>query len=267
MQRHYPRRFDGKVALVMGVGRGSTKEAAVRMAAEGADMVLTDIVKEYGDKAADECRGYGRKVLAFGSDAADGKMTREIVDQANKDLGKIDILVYAAIPIAIGEKRGALRPFHESTDEEWDREYAVTLKGFTYALKAVLPGMMERNYGKIVFIATDAARQGSTGQTVDGAMKAAGIGLVKTLAREYARYKINVNVVSPGPHATPLVKEQLEAAGDFSSKIIQGMVGWVPFKRLGEPDEIGAVTCFMASDDASYMTGQTISVSGGLSMF
>ena len=267
MQRYYPGRFAGKVALVMGVGRGSTKEAAVRMAAEGADIVLTDIVKEYVDKAAEECRGYGRKALAFAADAADGKLTGEIVEQANKELAKIDILVYAAIPIGLGEKKGALRPFHETSVEEWDREYAVTLRGFTYALRAVLSGMMERNYGKIVFIATDAARQGSTGQTVDGAMKAAGIGLVKTLAREYARYKINVNVVSPGPHATPLVKEQLEAAGAFSTKVIEGMVSWVPFKRLGEPDEIGAVTCFMASDDASYMTGQTISVSGGLSMF
>lgn len=267
MQRYFHGRFGGKVALVMGVGRGSTKEAAVRMSAEGSDMALTDIVKEYVDKAAEECRSYGRKVLAFAADAADGEMTRYIVDQANKELGKIDILVYAAIPIAMGEKRGGLRPFHETTEEEWDREYAVTLKGFTHALRAVLPGMMDRNYGKIVFIATDAARQGSTGQTVDGAMKAAGIGLIKTLAREYARYKINVNVVSPGPHATPMVKEQLEAAGSFSGKIIQAMVGWVPFKRLGEPDEIAATTCFMASDDASYMTGQTISVSGGLSMF
>jgi 2-hydroxycyclohexanecarboxyl-CoA dehydrogenase len=267
MERYFPGRFEGKVALVMGVGRGSTKEAAVRIAAEGGNMVLTDVVKDYVEKAAEECRSYGRKVLAFTADAADGKLTKDIVEQANKELGKVDILIYAAIPIGGGEKKAALRPFHETTEEEWDREYAVTLKGFCHALRSVLPGMMERNYGKIVFIATDAARQGSTGQTVDGALKAAGIGLVKTLAREYARYKINVNVVSPGPHATPLVKEQLEAAGSFSSKIIEGMVSWVPFKRLGEPYEIGAVTCFMASDDASYMTGQTISVSGGLSMF
>jgi len=267
MERYFPGRFDGKVALIMGVGRGSTKEAALRIAAEGGNLVLTDIVQEFVEKAAEECRQYGGHVLAFTADAADGNMTKKIVEQANRELGKIDILIYAAIPVPIGEKRAALRPFHETTEEEWDREYAVTLKGFCHALKAVLPGMMERNYGKIVFIATDAARQGSTGQTVDGALKAAGIGLVKTLAREYARYKINVNVVSPGPHATPLVKEQLAAAGSFSSKIIEGMVSWVPFKRLGEPHEIAAVTCFMASDDASYMTGQTISVSGGLSMF
>jgi len=253
--------------MVMAVGRGSTKEAAVRMAAEGADMVLTDLKKEIVEAAAAECRQYGRKVLAFAADVANGEETRAIVNQALQEFGKIDILVYAALPVPVDVSKGILRPFLETTEEEWDREYSVTLKGFVHALKAVLPGMIERRYGKVIFIATDAARQGSSGQSVDGAMKAAGIGLCKTLARELARYSINVNVVSPGPHATPLVKEQLAQAGSFGQKIIDAMVQWVPFKRMGEPDEIAAVTCFMASDDASYMTGQTVSVSGGLTMF
>lgn len=265
-KKFFQERFEGKVALFIGVGRGSTKEAAVRMAAEGADVVLVDIVKEHLEKAAEECRRHGQKVLAFEADAADGQKTREIVEKATKELGKIDILVYAAVPALPDMKKGPLRPFHETTDEEWDREYAVTLKGFVSAVKAVLPCMRERNYGKIVFVATDAARQGSTGQSTDGALKAAGIGLVKTLAREYARNKINVNVVSPGPHATPLVKDQI-ARDEFFRKIVDGMTKWVPLGRMGEPDEIAAATCFMASDDASYITGQTFSVSGGLSMF
>ena len=265
-KKFFPGRFENKVAMFNGVGRGSTKEAAVRMAAEGADVVLVDAVTDYVEKAAEGCRAHGNKVLAFTADVRNLDKMTQVVSEAIEKLGKIDIFVHGAADISgVG---GPLRVFLDTDIEEWQRRIEVSYIGFLIGCKLVLPGMIERKYGKIIGIATDASRQGSTGEALEGGARAGIIGFSKTVAREVARNGINVNIVSPGPHLTPLVKGSIGSDdAEFFNKIVDGLTRWIPFKRMGEPEEIAAATCFLASDDASFITGQTLSVSGGLTMF
>ena len=263
--QYFPNRFQGKAALLVGVGRGSTKSAAVRMAAEGADVAVTDIVKDYVDEAANECKQHGHKALGLVANAGNMDEMKKAVDEVLAQFGKIDIMVYGAVDISgVG---GPLTPFVKTEKEEWDKQTAVGYTGFLIACKLVLPNMIERNYGKIIGVATDAARVGTLGESLIGGSRAGMTGFSKSLAREVARNQINVNIVAPGPHDTPNVRsiEQQQGA-EFFKKVVEAMVAWVPFKRMGTCDEIAAGTCFLASDDASFITGQTLSVSGGLTM-
>jgi 2-hydroxycyclohexanecarboxyl-CoA dehydrogenase len=150
----------------------------------------------------------------------------------------------------------------KSQEETWDRVIAINLKGPIRCARAVLDGMIERKAGKIISISSDAGRVGSTGEAVYSAAKAGVIGFSKTLARETARHGINVNVVCPGPTNTPLLNE---IAGG-NDKLIESLRRAIPMGRTGEPDDIAGAVAFLASDDAGFITGQTLSVSGGLSM-
>jgi 2-hydroxycyclohexanecarboxyl-CoA dehydrogenase len=155
-----------------------------------------------------------------------------------------------------------VEPFVKSQEETWDRVLAINLKGPIRCARAVLDSMIERRAGKIVSIGSDAGRVGSTGEAVYAAAKAGVIGFTKTLAREVARYGINVNVVCPGPTNTPLLQE---IAGR-NEKLLASLKQAIPLGRTGEPDDIAGAVAFLASDDAGFITGQTLSVSGGLSM-
>jgi len=155
-----------------------------------------------------------------------------------------------------------VEPFVKSQEETWDRVIAINLKGPIRCARAVLDGMIERKAGKIISISSDAGRVGSTGEAVYSAAKAGVIGFSKTLARETARHGINVNVVCPGPTNTPLLNE---IAGG-NDKLIESLRRAIPMGRTGEPDDIAGAVAFLASDDAGFITGQTLSVSGGLSM-
>ncbi len=157
--------------------------------------------------------------------------------------------------------------FFARTDEAmWDRVLAVNLRGTIAVTHAVLPGMQERRRGRIVSVASEAGRVGSRGSAIYSAAKAGVIGFTKTVAREAARYEITANAVAPGPIETPLLMAAPEQLGEMGERLVQGMVGATQLGRLGQPDEVAAAVAFLASDDASYITGETLGVSGGLGM-
>jgi len=157
-----------------------------------------------------------------------------------------------------------LRLFVETEPEFWDRIIAVNYRGVLAATHAVLGGMIARRAGRIVSIASDAGRVGSTGEAVYSGCKAAVIGFSKALAREVARHGITVNVVAPGPTETELLAEVM--AGERGARILEGMRRTIPLRRLGRPDDVAGAVAYFASPEAGYVTGQVLSVSGGLTM-
>jgi 2-hydroxycyclohexanecarboxyl-CoA dehydrogenase len=240
------------VALVTGAGRGIGKAIATRLAAEGARVVIADVDGMTANATAGEI---GRGAVAVKMDVTDPASVRDGIAEAVRVAGPIDVLVNNA-----GWDK--VEPFVKSQEETWDRVIAINLKGPIRCARAVLDGMIERKAGKIISISSDAGRVGSTGEAVYSAAKAGVIGFSKTLARETARYGINVNVVCPGPTNTPLLNE---IAGG-NDKLIESLRRAIPMGRTGEPDDIAGAVAFLASDDAGFITGQTLSVSGGLSM-
>lgn len=245
-------RLEGRIAFVTGAGRGIGRAIALRLAREGARVAVADLDESTAKSTAGEI---GAAAIGLRADVTDPAMIREAVDETARVLGPIDVLVNNA-----GWDRA--EPFLESHEENWDRVIAINLKGVLYCVKAILPGMVERGRGRIVSISSDAARVGSSGEAVYSAAKAGVIAFSKTLAREMARHHINVNVVCPGPTNTQLL---YEVAGG-NTKLVEALRRAIPFGRLGEPEEVAAVVAFLVSDDATFVTGQTISVSGGLTM-
>jgi len=239
-----------RVALVTGAGRGIGRAIAERLAAEGAKVAALDLDEATARATAESIGGIGLRM-----DVTDGASVRAAVAEVERRIGPADILVNNA-----GWDKA--EPFVKSTEETWDKVIAINLKGPIRMTRAVLDGMIERRRGRIVSIGSDAGRVGSSGEAVYSAAKAGIIGFSKTLARELARYQINVNVVCPGPTNTPLLKE----VGADNPKLAEALKRAVPFGRIGEPEEIAAAVAFLASDDAAYVTGQTLSVSGGLTM-
>ncbi len=244
--------LERKVALVTGAGRGIGKAIATRLTAEGARVAIADLDLASASATAE---AIGAGSIAVKMDVTDTASVRAAVDEITQRLGPIDVLVNNA-----GWDK--VEPFVKSQEETWDRVIAINLKGPIRCARAVLDSMIERRAGKIVSIGSDAGRVGSTGEAVYSAAKAGVIGFTKTLARETARYGINVNVVCPGPTNTPLLQE---IAGG-NDKLMAALKQAIPFGRTGEPDDVAGAVAFLASDDAGFITGQTLSVSGGLSM-
>ena len=239
-----------RVVFVTGAGRGIGRAIAERLAAEGARVAALDL-----DEATARATGEATGGIGLGMDVTDGASVRAAIDEASRRLGAADVLVNNA-----GWDKA--EPFVKSAEDTWDKVIAINLKGPIRVTRAVLDPMIERRKGRIISISSDAGRVGSTGEAVYSAAKAGIIGFSKTLARELARYQINVNVVCPGPTNTQLLRDVAPA----NSKLIDALTRAVPFGRVGEPDEIAAAVAFLASDDAAYITGQTLSVSGGLTM-
>ncbi len=242
----------GKVALVTGAGSGIGRAIALRLATEGARVAVTDLDPEAARKVAGDAAG---GALALRLDVTDATSIRDAVEETERALGPIDVLVNNA-----GWDK--VEPFIESDPATWDRLIAINLKGPLLCTRAVLQGMIARRSGRIVSIASDAGRVGSSGEAVYSAAKAGVIAFSKTLAREVARHGINVNVVAPGPTDTPL----FAGIARDNPKLGQALERAIPLGRLARPEEIAAAVAFLASDDASYVTGQTLSVSGGLTM-
>ena len=250
-------RLKEKVALVTGGSRGIGQAICSRLAADGAKVAVVDILEEEARKTAEEIREAGGEAIAIRCDVTQLDQVKSCVDTVLDAWEQIDILVNNA-----GWDK--VEPFIESQPETWEKVIAINLKGPVSFSHAVIPQMIERGGGKIISISSDAGRVGSTGEAVYSACKAGLIGFSKTLARELARAKINVNVVCPGPTETPLLKQI--TAGSKGSRIIDAMTKAVPFRRLGQPGEIASAVAFFASPDADFVTGQVLSVSGGLTM-
>jgi 2-hydroxycyclohexanecarboxyl-CoA dehydrogenase len=251
-------RLQGKVAIVTGAASGIGRAISLELAAEGANLALADINLPAAQELAQQIRATGHKALPVKTDVTNSSQVRALVDQTIKELGQIDVLVNNA-----GWDK--LEPFVQSTEETWDKVIALNLKAPIICARAVLDHMMERRSGKIVSISSDAGKVGSTGEAVYSGCKAGVIGFSKTLAREMARYGINVNCVCPGPTDTPLLRN-LMGSEEQGSKILQAVINAIPFRRLAKPEDIAKMVAFLASDDASYITGQAFSVSGGLTM-
>ncbi|HLZ69518.1 MAG TPA: SDR family NAD(P)-dependent oxidoreductase [Dehalococcoidia bacterium] len=247
--------LSGRVALVTGAGSGIGRAIALRLAQDGANTACTDLDFQAARATALTANAAGDRALAVQLDVTDPASVAQAVASVERELGGIDVLVNNA-----GWDK--IEPFLQSEPETWDRIIAINLKGTFHCCKAVLPGMVERGRGAVVSIASDAGRVGSTGEAVYSATKGGIIAFTKTLARELARHQINVNCICPGPTDTPLLaslKEGNPRLGDALQRA-------VPWGRLGKPEDIAGAVAFLAGPDAAYITGQTLSVSGGLTM-
>jgi 2-hydroxycyclohexanecarboxyl-CoA dehydrogenase len=243
------------VAMVTGAARGIGRAIAARLCAAELDVALCDVDATAAVEAARALASASVRTLAVPLDVSDGKAVRAAMARISSELGPVGVLVNNA-----GIDR--IEPFVESREETWDRLIAVNLKGTILCCRAALDPMIERGAGCIVNIGSDAGRVGSTGEAVYSATKGGVIAFSKTLAREVARHGIRVNCVCPGPTDTALLAQ----VGAYSQKLYEGLARAIPMRRIGEPDEIAAVVAFLASDDARYVTGQTLSVDGGLTM-
>jgi 2-hydroxycyclohexanecarboxyl-CoA dehydrogenase len=249
----------GKSALVAGGGGGIGRAVALALAGAGANTAVADIAKENAEKVSGEVRALGVESIACAVDLTQRTQVEGAVGDLLSRFGRIDILVNCQ-----GWDR--LEPFVESSEETWDKLLAINFKSVLYTVKAVLPQMISQGSGgKVINIASDAGRVGSSWEAVYAGAKGAVIAFSKTIAREVARHKINVNVVCPGLTETPLlnaVRTQSEQTG----KIIDAVTKATPFRRAAQPEEIAAAVLFFASPAAQFITGQTLSVSGGLTM-
>jgi 2-hydroxycyclohexanecarboxyl-CoA dehydrogenase len=247
-------RFTGRVAIVTGAASGIGRAAATELAREGAAVVVADIDQVAAEKVAAEIRQAGR-ATARQIDVTDASRARLVVAETLSEYGKIDILVSNA-----GWDRA--KPFVDTDEAFWDRVISVNYRGHLAMAHAVLPSMIERGWGRIVTVASDAGRVGSSGEVVYSGAKGAVIAFSKGLAREVARHGINVNCVAPGLTDTPL----LAGISEGAEKLMAAIVRSIPLGRVGTPLEVARAILFFASPDADYITGQTLSVSGGLTM-
>jgi 2-hydroxycyclohexanecarboxyl-CoA dehydrogenase len=243
-------RLEGKKALVTGGASGIGAAIARRLAAEGAEVTIGDLNLEGATEVAGEISG-----LSIELDVTDLGSAQAAVDSAGPP---IDILINNAGTDEFGF-------FSQTTPEQWEKVIAVNLKGVLNCTYAALPGMQEAGYGRIVNIASEAGRVGSKGSAVYSAAKGGVIAFTKVMAREGARFAITANAIAPGPIETPLLMQAKEL-GEIGEKVIETMKSGTQLRRLGQPEEVAAAAAFLASDDASYVTGETLGVSGGLGM-
>ncbi len=242
-------RLEGRKALVTGAAGGIGAAIAARLAAEGAEVWVGDIDVEGASRVAGEVAGHALELDVSEIDSA-----RAAVEET----GTLDILVNNAGTDEFGF-------FTYTGPEQWQRVIGINLGGVLNCTHAVLPGMQQAGYGRIVSISSEAGRVGSKGSAVYSAAKGAIVAFMKAIARENARYGITANSIAPGPIETPLLMGAKEL-GEIGEKVIETMKEATQMKRLGQPDEVAAAAAFLASDDAAYVTGETLGVSGGLGM-
>ncbi|MFH1079018.1 MAG: SDR family NAD(P)-dependent oxidoreductase [Pseudomonadota bacterium] len=244
-----------KAAIVTGAGQGIGRAIALELANEGAKICVADLNDQTAGKVVDEIKRMGREAISVKVDVTDVAQCEKMVKDTIAAFGCVDVLVNN-----VGWDKMEL--FIQSEPSTWDKVIAINFKGPINCFKAVLPAMIERKYGRIVSIASDAGRVGSSGEAVYSGAKGGIIAFSKTIAREVARYGITVNCVCPGPTDTPFFAT---VAGD-NPAIAEGLKKAIPLRRLAQPEDISGAVAFFASDKASYVTGQVLSVSGGLNM-
>ena len=251
-------RFDGQVVVVTGGGGGIGGATCKRFAQEGAKVAVFDMNLAAAQKVADEIKAAGGTAAAYACNITDRAAVDAAVAATEAQLGPINVLVNNA-------GWDIFKPFTKTVPAEWDQLIAINLTGALHMHHAVLPGMVARGGGRIVNIASDAARGGSSGEAVYAACKGGLVALSKTLAREHARHNITVNVVCPGPTDTALLAGFAEGASN-PEKLMDAFKKAIPLGRLGQPDDLAGAIVFFGSADAAFITGQVISVSGGLTM-
>ena len=245
-------RLEGKIAIVTGAARGLGRGIAERLASEGATVVVTDVNEAGAKEAADEI---ANGAIGIGCDVSDYDSVESMVADVKERFGRIDVLVNNA-----GWDLAA--PFLDLDRDVWPKIIGINLYGVLNTSKAVLPVMAEQGSGSVVNISSDAGRVGSSGEAVYSAAKGGVIAFTKSTARELARKQVRVNVVCPGPSDTQLFAE---FAGD-NQGLRDALTKAIPLRRLGQPEDVAGAVAYFASDDSTYVTGQTVSVSGGLTM-
>jgi 2-hydroxycyclohexanecarboxyl-CoA dehydrogenase len=246
----------GRTALITGGARGIGRALVDALAVDNLSIVVLDILGDQAREAAAAVEQAGGRALAVEADVADSASVAAAVDAAEARFGHIDILVNNA-------GWDDMMPFVDTDEAFWDRVIEVNFKGPLRLTHRLLPGMLDRRWGRIVNVASDAGRVGSSHESVYSGAKGGLIAFTKTIARESARHGVTANCVCPGPTDTPMVKAVIAERGD---RIMDAMVRAVPMKRIGQPQDIACAVRFFVTEDAGYMTGQTLSVSGGLTM-
>lgn len=245
-------KLTNKLAIVTGGASGIGRATVEAFAEAGAHVVLADIDTEGGEAAAAAIRGSGRQVDFIQLDVTDASSI-DTFKTAVMDMGSgVDVIAHVA-------GWGKIEPFVENTEEFWHKVIDLNLMGVIAVTRVFLDGMIEQKSGKIIVVASDAGRVGSLGETVYSAAKGGTLGFIKGLAREMARFNINVNAVCPGPTDTPLLAKVPE-------KFKEAFIRATPMRRLGRPEEIADAVLFFASDRSSFITGQVLSVNGGLAI-
>ncbi len=245
-------RLQDKIAIVTGAGQGIGRGIATKLAAEGATVAVADINESTAKQTA---AALGGGAVGIPADVTSRESVAALVHQVHEAFGRIDVLVNNAGWDKVG-------PFTDSDPADWDRIVHINLYGVLHTCHAVLPIMAAQGHGRVVNIASDAGRVGSSGEAVYSAAKGGIIAFTKTIAREMARQQISANCVCPGPTDTAL----FASVGGDNPKLRDALIRSIPFRRLAQPEDLANVVAFLASDEASYVTGQTVSVSGGLTM-
>jgi 3-oxoacyl-[acyl-carrier protein] reductase len=245
-------RLKDKKAIVTGAGQGIGRSIALKMAQEGADVVIAERNPDTGTQTTKEIEALGKKAIFVAVDVSDQRSVQNMVRQVLGVWKGIDILVNNA-----GFDRGAT--LLKVKEEDWDAVLGVHLKGTLNCIQTVAPHMIENRYGKIINISSIYGKSGGIAAISYSAAKAGIIGLTKSVARELGRYQINVNVVLPGMILTPTIAKMAE-------KYKNMIIDHTPLGRIGQPEEVANVVAFLASDEASFITGATVDVSGGSNM-
>jgi 2-hydroxycyclohexanecarboxyl-CoA dehydrogenase len=247
-----------RIALVTGGGRGIGRAIAEGLASDGLAVAIVDLRRGEAEEVAAAITATGGRAVAIEADVADSESVAAAVKAAEEALGQIDVLVNNA-------GWDDLKPFLDTDEEFWDRIIEINFKGPLRFTRLLLPGMVERGWGRIINIGSDAGRVGSSLESVYSGAKGGIIAFTKTIAREVARRGVTANTVCPGPTDTPFIREAMEAQ-ENSDAVLQAMVKAVPMRRMAAPEDVAAAVRFFATDAAGYVTGQTLSVSGGLTM-
>ncbi len=250
--------LEARTAVVTGGGGGIGKEICCRLSQGGGNVAVFDLSAEAAATTAERIIGEGGNAKPYKVDITDLAGITAGIAAVEVDLGPVDILVNNA-------GWDVFKPFLKTEPALWQKIIDVNLTGALNMHFAVLPGMAERGRGRVINIASDAARVGSAGEAVYAACKAGLVGLSKTLAREHARQGITFNVVCPGPTETGLLQGVLDESGS-PEKLAEAFRRAIPMGRLGQPQDLAGAVAFFASDEASFVTGQVLSVSGGLTM-
>ncbi len=245
-------KLENKIAIVTGAGSGIGRAIAVKLAAEGATVVVSDINEVAAKETASSL---GNNSVGFLTDVTSRESVDAMVRSVTQEFGRIDVLVNNA-----GWDK--VEPFLTSKVPDWERVIGINLYGTLHCSQAVLAVMAEQGFGAVINIGSDAGRVGSSGEAVYSAAKGGIIAFTKTAAREMARNKVSINCVCPGPADTPL----FAGISEENPKLREALEKAIPMRRLAQPEDLANAVAFFASDEASYITGQTLSVSGGLTM-
>ena len=269
-------RLLNKIAIVTGAGQGIGKGVALRLAQEGADVVVADISLPNAEQVAQEIRDLNRQALAYYINLANVAEIQPMVDKVVAEFGRIDILVNVAGVVQS-------KPLIEVTEEDWDRVIDINQKGLFFCLQAVgaqmikqvpdeikAAGRTEQSYGKIVNFSSISGRRGRAYQVAYAASKAAVISITQSAALAFTPYNINVNAISPSVVLTPMweknIQDKSRAFGIDAQKASDEFIERIPLKRPGSVNDMAGAVIFLCSSDADYITGQTINVDGGFEM-